>query len=151
MVALNTEIVSKNSPAWIGFLHFIKSVIFIFVFGVVLQILGLSFDDLFGFYFATFWQTMRLLAISTFLGVGLAALLTRKNLVEANRVLISSTIWFMGAQLLILATLFWGDPTPHYGITSRDQYYDQLPLSIAMIIEFYFVSKYFFRTRVIGE
>lgn len=145
MQPLTTELVSKTSPNWLGFSHFFKSIIFGFISMFVLIIVGLGFPDLFGFYFATFWQTMRLLFLSTLLGVGLSAFLTNKRQGDPDKILWISMTWFIGSQLIILATLFWGDQTPHYGVTNRDQFYEQIPLSVMMLAEFYFVSKIFLK------
>lgn len=139
---------NKNSSAWVGFLHFIISAAFLFLFIATLPLINLALDnDFFGFFFTTFWQDVRLFFVATFLAVCLTSWFTNHRCMDPKKVLAISTFWFVGLQILILGLLLFGNSTSHYGLTNQDDFFTQIPLSIMMVIEFYILSRILLKNK----
>ena len=149
---MDIELVSKDSPRWIGFLHFLKSVVFSFLFAIIVTLLSLVIGlstgvFLVGFYFSSFQQDVVLFFLSTLLGTWLSARITDTRNQDKKKILKASMYWAVALQMLIWIRL-WGEQVPHYGETGREQLYEQIPLSIMILIEFYIISKIFLKDKL---
>jgi hypothetical protein len=148
------SIFSPQSIGWIGFLHCIRSLIIATVTGIIIFLLILMEVDflasLFGFFFATTAQTVFfevfILAVGTILSLTLSrnSSDTRDNRRAVARV---SSFWLFGFLSIIFLFLFFGDQTPHYGVTAREESYVHACTSIILLLEFYFITRFTFIKR----
>lgn len=110
-------------------------------------------EKIFGFYFPTFFQTMASVVFSTLISTALAAVFFRKliNTKGANvvKVINISTTWLAVVNLSFWAVLFFGDQTPHYGVTGREELVTEVPLSLLSILIFYAVASFILKRKVV--
>lgn len=145
MELLHKELVSKNSPTWVGFQHAVCTFICFIIFSLAIS---LTWPDFFGAYFSTNVQEIRDVIISTLIATSFSALLffivyKKKN--QPQAILKRSLIWFVLIWLVIITYFFYTSPPLHYGKTPLDSLLEFLPQMAIMIIEFFIVTWIFLR------
>lgn len=140
---LHTEIVNEHSPRWRGFLYCVKSTFFILLFMTVLQVAEamILFS---GFDLNIPWQEGVLLFLATLLGVAMSAFLTDVSQLDSGKMLLAATGWFVALHMLLLGLLYLGGDAEHYGVSYREQSFEQLPISIVMVLTFFIISRMIF-------
>lgn len=145
MGILDKEIVTKDSPTWVGFQHTTLTCIFVPVFGLVLS---LTWPNLFGFYFSTSLQDALSAGVSTVLGALCSALLLFRVFHKSHdkNVLNASVIWLIAIGALVLVYFFveQGGST-HYGQTASDNLIESLPVFVVMVASFYLTTRVYFK------
>ncbi|OHA83301.1 MAG: hypothetical protein A2937_04085 [Candidatus Yonathbacteria bacterium RIFCSPLOWO2_01_FULL_47_33b] len=157
MAILNTEIVGKDSPVWVGFQHFFLFIVSFLVFSLVLQLLGLPFGNFFGFFFADFWQGLRLIAVAGFFAMLVSSMILRKKILSAenpNRVVIMSLIYFTLLQVWISYSPYFGyfeDATTRYEVSGKDYFFEQPTWLLVYMGAYYFTAKMFLKWKGSNE
>ena len=130
---LNTKLIDNNSPAFLGFSHFIRSTLIFFVVGPVVfmfifKLLNIS---------SLFWFELIIYCISLFIGIFLSSLFIDKTSININKIIFISTFWF---AILFFIFLLSNDSTIGFN--------QETLLPVIMIAEFYLVSKILLRKKI---
>lgn len=142
--------VNFKSPRWIGFVHFVGSLIFSFltlIGGTLLSMYEISpFNIIFGFFFATITQTILTYVVCFGVGTSISMTLQKFTRVifdeDRARIVQYSTYWFFGFWVCIILFLYLGDQTPSYGVTPREELYSNAMIAPFIIIEYYVISQF---------
>jgi glutamine amidotransferase PdxT len=155
MSSLNTA-AKLNSESRFGFRLFLTTAGLMILSTITITLLSVSgielTDKLFGFYFPSLAQKVTVIVFTTFISAAVAAVFMRKHILAAvadvSKVIKTSTIWFSLVNVAFWAVLFFGDQTPHYGVTGREELVTEVPLSILSIVIFYVVASFLLKRKV---
>lgn len=128
-----------DTPTWFGF------VLFIFSITLIQLLLFITTPILFYFLFDEPIHEFILLSLYVLAGTSLAAAILRVTnsslKMQAEGVAKNATIWFLALNISILLFAYFGDQTPSYGVTPREELVTLVPFSAFLSVLYYVVNK----------
>lgn len=146
-----------TSESSLGFRLFLTTAGLMIISSIIITYLVIAGNDslaaIFGFYFPSLLQKVISIGFTSFISAAVATIFFQKHIqstgADVAKVVKTGTIWFLLVNVAFWAVLFFGDQTPHYGVTGREELVTEVPLSLLSILIFYVVASFILKRKIV--